>query len=85
MSKKRKLTPWFLAKVKPTRVGVYELDWHGDGRRNGGMGFNYWDGRQWLFGSATPEATVRELPTSIPLFNQRRRWRGLAADPAVNG
>lgn len=71
-----KLTPWFPAKVKPVRKGVYQRDYGVDGL---GIEFCYWDGNRWgLFGYTPDDAkSWAYLPTGYG----KCKWRGLAEKP----
>jgi hypothetical protein len=72
----RKLTKWFHADMKPTRIGVYET-------KDGGMegtGFQYWDGKSWQFWGYSAEDAFLCRNKGKSIF-QNVQWRGLASDP----
>jgi hypothetical protein len=72
-----KLTPWFPAKVKPVKVGVYQskkpfLSW-----------YRYWDGEYWHSGGTTPMAAKNYANMAGSRFDETppEPWRGLAEEP----
>jgi hypothetical protein len=72
------LTPWFPARVKPARVGVYQTQ---DSDLPGYTYYNLWDGKRWHYGD-------QELRTHQVWFDpwpdnaaSLKRWRGLAKEP----
>lgn len=78
----KKLTPWFPGDVKPTRKGVYELEALP-------APYHYFDGKNWSVAGASPKqysiGKWKSLPTCDKVgctYHLRRRWRGLASDPA---
>jgi len=77
MNDEPKLTPWFGWNTKPARVGVYEAEWRS------GTYYNYWDGKEWHWGSSSSDVARRDDPVSR--FERARllRWRGLAEAPAA--
>jgi len=74
-----KLTPWFPVRIKPARVGVYEVKLEVIEDRLGGtaieQGFCYWGGDMWAVIKSTPdEAYARR----VMVGSQHKAWRGLA-------
>lgn len=71
------LTPWYPARIKPLRSGVYEVRWHGDGSR---WRWCYWTGSEWAnTGTNKAEAAARKTWTNGAV--QSKSWRGLAEEP----
>lgn len=69
-----KLTPWFPAKVKPVRAGVYEVK-----QDDMPAWYRRWDGEDWYVGGATPGWASNAI---IVWDNGLRTpWRGLAEEP----
>jgi hypothetical protein len=78
-----KLTDWFPPEVKPPLVGVYELQ---------GLPYPYhwWTGAQWSNPCRTPDEVMDEIRETGPDpsgmgYATGCCWRGLAADPALEG
>jgi len=69
-----KLTPWFPAKVKPVRAGVYEIQ-----EDELPVWYRRWDGKNWYVGDPTPEGAAQERTILASWF--RAPWRGLAKEP----
>ena len=72
----KKLTPWFPANQKPVLRGVYETKF--DGR----SGYSRWMGSRWA--NQYPDAVAAQ-GVCVSGAVQRKRWRGLAADPKKGG
>lgn len=72
--RKKELTPWFPASVKPVRDGVYEAI-HGGWEH----GFARFENGFWQFLLATPE--LAEATPFSHGASQNKEWRGLAKEP----
>jgi hypothetical protein len=71
-----KLTPWFPAKVKPVRVGVYEIENYSSSKW-----YRYWDNEHWYSGAATPNGAIAQFNIYRLIATFRTPWRGLAEEP----
>jgi len=60
-------TPWYPGKIKPVRVGWYEV------KRSSAIGVDYWDGTNWCW---TPNECASFIPYIGPEQNALP-WRGL--------
>lgn len=67
----QKKTPWFSPKINPVHKGVYETMIRGENGKWFVAAKWYWDGVRWCWKSNI----------ASPLFEQHRRWRGLAEKP----
>lgn len=69
--RKKLLTPWFPAEVKPVRAGWYQRKWEVPRLCNEP---DYFDGLHWFhgYGGDTPSTYVSSMDL---------RWRGLAKKP----
>ena len=78
-----KLTDWFPAGVKPVRVGVYERDYGRQFDEGDDPAYQFWDGSQWLYGTSTPETTMKAVAKSdfSGVCQYEHAWRGLAEPP----
>lgn len=74
-----KETPYFDGKVKPHRIGVYRRK---VSKYNDRTIFSMWDGRNWLYGSSSPEGAARQRMVSA---YQRLPWCGLPEDLNAGG
>lgn len=70
-AKAQKLTPWLPVKVKPVRVGTYEVRYP---ERPNEVRRRYWNGREWTMGAGLSGGTLFGV-------NARDSWRGLAEPP----
>jgi hypothetical protein len=68
-----KLTPWFSAKVKPVRVGVYEIRMYCLPRW-----YRRWSGKCWYAGSSSVDEAAKEAEELLYTVDM---WRGLAEEP----
>jgi hypothetical protein len=76
-----KLTPWFPAKVKPARAGVYQTS--NTDSADGKHFYSYFDGKNWHGEWWTPERAMTQPAVFNTPVEQLRatRWRGLAKEP----
>lgn len=77
--KKPKLTQWFKADIKPTRVGVYQANWLPKADTYGDW-YAYWDGKEWGWMALNISEAVR-VYKETDRRHKRLAWRGLAAKP----
>lgn len=73
-----KYTPWYPAKVKPARPGVYEVGPEGRFHAPDRV-FRYWDGKHWHWAPDCdlPEDQIRRAPyeQNRIVINRREDWR----------
>lgn len=77
MPKKRPLTPWFPASVKPVRIGLYRVrvEWLD------AVEWCWWCGEGWGWAYPTKrDAAAKEWRTTEGA-TQAKLWRGLAEKP----
>ena len=66
----RKVTPWFMPKIKPVRVGNYpSAPWYPEKKLYPRQQLTVWDGFRWTW------------EDGMRCINQNRFWRGLARKP----
>ena len=75
-----KLTPWFKARVKPARPGVYEIRFPDDKFTNDSPAYAYWNGKCWGWASSTPGFSAANQSSTFAAI-QKKEWRGLAQEP----
>lgn len=76
-----KLTPWFKARVKPARPGVYEIRFPDDVFSNDSPAYALWDGERWGWASATAKFAAANGAGCMSGATQKKEWRGLAEEP----
>lgn len=82
---KPKLTPWFEARVKPARPGVYlaTILMRSDLDDERGL-YRYWDGRYWCKPATTPDEAM--FPMNLHrAFLTVMHWRGRMSAPRNAG
>ena len=70
-------TPWFPAKIKPARPGVYEVSDEDDASIL--RWFSYFDGTNFKWFSTCPDEAFRQRDLGTGCIV--KRWRGLAEEP----
>lgn len=82
---KPKLTPWFDARMKPARPGVYLATvWmNSDLDDSWGM-YRYWNGKHWCKPADSP-AGAADPTMQRRAFFQITYWRGRANRPRTSG
>ena len=69
----KKMTPWFLSRIKPVHKGVYETKWSCIDEWV--YGFSYWNGSKWS-NSVDTEKAAYKLKEWNQHAEQQKHWRG---------
>ena len=74
---KKQMTPWFPAKIKPVRAGVYETKWFCVDECE--HGFSYWNGSIWANSSTSPKSAYGHKNWTSGAV-QSKKWRGFTEE-----
>lgn len=72
---KQKLSPSFPPTINPMHVGQYKCVW--DDKFIGGVFYNWWDGKNWLYGFEDPECSGKERAICSIYLGKLRCWQGV--------
>lgn len=74
----KKLTPWYPARIKPVRVGVYNVSCRASEQT--GQWFAYWNGERFMYYHTDPRKAYRSRAT-FGCGADTKSWRGLNKRP----